>query len=199
MRKIVLATRNKGKVAEIKELLTGLVVEVFGVDSFPGVPEVEETGTTFLENALLKAKTVAQATGELAIADDSGLVVDALGGAPGVYSARYGEAGFNDQQRYEYLLQKMVGIPEKERTARFYSAMVIYDPVTNWSQTGIGTVEGVISFEPRGTNGFGYDPVFYLPTENCTMAELAENKKNNLSHRGRAFQKLLPELKKYLG
>lgn len=194
MRKIVLASRNKGKVQEIKELLAGLPLEVTGLEAYPGAPEVAETGKTFLENAILKAKAIAGFTHELSLADDSGLEVDSLNGEPGVYSARYGEPGWNDRQRYEYLLQNLANIPEHKRTARFRSVVAVYDPESDRLISGEGKVEGLILTEPKGTNGFGYDPVFFIPSKGRTMAELTDAEKNAISHRGVAIREIVPKL-----
>jgi XTP/dITP diphosphohydrolase len=194
MRKIVLATTNKGKIAEIKELFAALAIEVIGLDYFTGVPEVLETGKTFSDNALLKARAIAQFTREPALADDSGLEVDFLGGEPGVYSARYGEPGWNDRQRYEYLLHKLEGVPEDRRGARFRCAVAVCDPARNLVITGEGAVEGRILTEPKGSNGFGYDPVFYIIEKGCAMAELPDAEKNQLSHRGKAIRNIIPQL-----
>lgn len=194
MRRLVLATTNKGKVAEIRELLTGLPVEIVGLEQFPGLPPVEETGRTFRENAIIKAKTVAGYTRELTLADDSGLEVDALGGEPGVYSARYGQPGWNDRERYQYLLDKLQGYGPDDRTARFRCVIAVYDPNACRLETAEGTVEGRIATTPKGNNGFGYDPVFYLPEFRQTIAELPESLKNQLSHRARAITALKPKL-----
>lgn len=199
MRKLVLASRNKGKIAELQEMLADLPLEIVGVASFPEAPEVAETGKTFRDNAYLKAKAIGDFTHELTLADDSGLETDYLAGEPGVYSARYGESGWNDRERYEFLLSKLNGIPENLRGARFRSVVVLYDPQTGKAEFTEGTVEGVIMTEPRGSNGFGYDPIFFLPEYQKTMAELPPSQKNDLSHRGRAIQKMVPLLRRMLG
>lgn len=198
MRRLVLASRNKGKIQELKELLSDLPVEIVGVDAYPDLAEVEETGSSFRENAELKAKTVALATGELTLADDSGLSVDVLGGEPGVYSARYGQPGWTDRDRYEYLLEKVKRFPFEKRTARFVSAIALYDPATSTMETVEGSVEGLIADEPTGNNGFGYDPLFFLPEYNQTMAEIPETEKNRISHRARAMQQIKPILRRVL-
>lgn len=197
MQKLVLASTNKGKVQEIRELLTGLSFEIVGLADYPNAPEVAETGTTFAENAMLKAKAIGEFTGSLTLADDSGLEVDCLGGEPGVYSARYGEQGWNDRQRYQYLVSKLKNVSPKLRSARFHSAVALYDPVSDRLELAEGTVEGKIIDEPRGENGFGYDPVFFLPEYGQTMAELPEAEKNRLSHRGRAIAKIIPKLRAF--
>jgi XTP/dITP diphosphohydrolase len=191
MKEIILASSNQGKVREINQLLTGLDLHVQPQTEY-GVPDIEETGLTFVENAILKARNAAQHTGLPAIADDSGIEVDALNGEPGIYSARYAGAGASDQANLEKLLTELGDLPEEKRTARFQCLMVymqhVNDPTPLICQ---GTWEGRILFEPRGENGFGYDPVFYVPTHDCSSAELAADVKNSLSHRGQALRKLL--------
>lgn len=198
MEKLVLASRNKGKLEEFSELLADLPLEIVGVDEFPDVPEVEETGITFKENAILKATIVGEAIGKMVLADDSGLVVDALNGEPGVYSARYGKPEWDGRGRYLYLLEKLAEVPETQRMARFVSVLVLYDPLTKRMETVEGTVEGSITTVPVGENGFGYDPVFFVPEFGCTMAQLPFEVKNRISHRGRAIAKLRPLLTKFL-
>jgi len=191
MKEIILASSNQGKVLEINRLLAGLDLHVQPQTEY-GVPDIEETGLTFVENAILKARNAAQHTGLPAIADDSGIEVDALRGEPGIYSARYAGAGASDQDNLEKLLTELGDLPEEKRTARFQCLMVYTrhatDPTPLICQ---GTWEGRILFEPRGENGFGYDPVFYVPTHDCSSAELAAEVKNSLSHRGQALRKLL--------
>ncbi len=191
MKTVVLASNNPGKVREINQLLEGLELRVVP-QSECGVAEIEETGLTFVENAILKARNAAQHAGLPAIADDSGLEVDALDGAPGIYSARYAGAGATDRQNLEKLLHDLRRIPEAQRMARFQCLMVYLrharDPTPLLCQ---GTWEGSILFEPRGQSGFGYDPVFYVPQQGCSAAELAPELKNRLSHRGQALLKLL--------
>ena len=191
MKEIILASSNQGKVREINQLLTGLDLHV-QPQTEHGVPDIEETGLTFVENAILKARNAAQHTGLPAIADDSGIEVDALRGEPGIYSARYAGKGASDQANLEKLLTELGDLPEEKRTARFQCLMVYMrhanDPTPLICQ---GTWEGRILFGPRGENGFGYDPVFYVPTHDCSSAELAADVKNSLSHRGQALRKLL--------
>lgn len=179
-------------------MLSDLPVEIVGVADYPKVSEVEETGSNFLENATLKAKAVALATGELALADDSGLVVDVLNGEPGVYSARYGRPGWTDRDRYEYLLEKVKSYPLSQRTARFVSAIALFDPSDSRLETVEGSVEGLIADQPAGNNGFGYDPLFYLPEYQKTMAQLPETEKNRISHRARSMQLIKPILRRIL-
>lgn len=192
---IVLASGNPGKVREINQLLAELDLHVAPQSDY-GVAEAEETGLTFIENAILKARNAASHTGLPALADDSGLEVDALNGAPGIYSARYAGAGAGDRANLQKLLEALREVPEAERTARFQCLMVYMrhseDPTPLICQ---GTWEGRILFEPRGEGGFGYDPVFLVPTHNCSSAQLEPEVKNALSHRGQALRQLLAVLK----
>jgi XTP/dITP diphosphohydrolase len=191
---IVLASSNPGKVREINQMLEGLHLAVVPQSDFK-VPDAEETGHTFVENALIKARNATRLTGLPAVADDSGIEVDYLNGAPGIYSARYAGKGAGDKLNLRKLLAELEGIPETERTARFQCLMVYLrhetDPTPVICQ---GTWEGRILFEPRGANGFGYDPIFFVPTHNCSSAELPSEVKNKLSHRGQALMKLVQEL-----
>jgi len=190
----VLASSNAGKLREINQLIGGLGTEAVPQSDF-GVPDADETGLTFVENAILKARHAAQLTGLPAIADDSGLEVDALGGAPGIYSARFAGVGASDADNLQKLLEKLKAVPEEQRTARFQCLMVFMnhaeDPTPLICQ---GSWEGRVLFAPQGENGFGYDPVFWVPAEQCTSAELSSGVKNRLSHRGQALQKLLMAL-----
>ena len=194
MKKIVLASGNQGKVREINQILAGLDMEVVPQSDFD-VPEIEETGLTFVENAILKARNATKCTGLPAIADDSGLEVDALRGAPGIYSARYAGPDTDDSKNLQKVLQEMAGIPEAERTARFQCLLVYMehdlDPTPIICQ---GTWEGRITTAPAGENGFGYDPVFFVLEHGCTSAQLSAEEKNRLSHRGQALQCLLRAL-----
>ncbi|MGD9392355.1 MAG: RdgB/HAM1 family non-canonical purine NTP pyrophosphatase [Chromatiales bacterium] len=194
MKQIVLASGNIGKVREINQLLSQSGFEVIPQSDF-GVPEAEETGLTFIENALLKARNAAMHTGLPAIADDSGLEVDALMGAPGIYSARYAGAGASDEQNLEKLLTEMQNVPDGQRTARFQCLMVCMkhteDPTPLICQ---GTWEGSILREARGAHGFGYDPVFLVPQKECSSAELDPGTKNSLSHRAKAMACLVEKL-----
>ena len=195
MKKIVLASGNKGKVREFNQLFAGLDIEVVPQTEF-GVEEVEETGLTFVENAILKARNAAAHTGLPAIADDSGLEVDALKGAPGIYSARYARVGATDEENLHKLLQALDGVAKAERGARFQCLLVLMqhdkDPTPIICQ---GTWEGRISSAPQGDNGFGYDPVFYVPSHNCSAAQLDAEVKNGLSHRGQALTQLLAAMR----
>ena len=191
---IVLASNNAGKVREINQLLEGTGIRVVPQGDF-GVPEAEETGLTFVENAILKARNAAQHSGLPAIADDSGIEVDALHGAPGIHSARYAGPGSSDEDNVGKLLHALESVPEAERGARFQCVLVYLrhasDPTPLICQ---GTWEGRILEAPRGENGFGYDPVFYVPTHGCSAAELDPGIKNKLSHRGQALRRLRQRL-----
>ncbi|HCG78273.1 MULTISPECIES: RdgB/HAM1 family non-canonical purine NTP pyrophosphatase [Thalassolituus] len=193
MTRIVLASGNKGKLREFSAMFS----EHFANDNVELIPQTElnvsdadETGLSFVENAIIKARHACQVTGLPALADDSGIEIDALDGAPGIYSARY--SGEGDQANNAKVLENMKGIPEAQRTARFQCVLVYMrhaeDPTPQVFQ---GAWEGIILTEPSGTEGFGYDPIFYVPSEQCSAAELSRERKNNLSHRGQAIQQLL--------
>jgi len=186
VRKLVVATRNRNKLAEIRALLADLPVRVMGLDAFPGAPEVEETGATFADNARLKALAAARHTGEWAMADDSGLEVDALDGRPGVFSARFGGPGATDADNNRLLLALLKDVPPEERRARFRCAIAIASPSgETWVDEGV--CEGLIADRPRGDGGFGYDPLFIVPELGRTFAELDPEEKNRRSHRARAL------------
>ncbi|GAA0369921.1 XTP/dITP diphosphatase [Bowmanella denitrificans] len=190
----VMATGNPGKVKELANMLAPLNVDI-RVQSEFGVADAEETGLSFVENAILKARHAARITGLPAIADDSGLAVDALDGAPGIYSARYAGAGANDQANVTKLLSAMQDVPMAKRSARFICVLVWLrhadDPTPIICQ---GQWHGSITQAPVGSGGFGYDPVFWVPQQACTSAELAPEVKNQLSHRAQALKQLLPQL-----
>ncbi|WGY48617.1 XTP/dITP diphosphatase [Vibrio sp. ABG19] len=190
MNKIVLATGNQGKVREMADLLAEFGFDVVAQSEF-NVSDVAETGTTFIENAIIKARHAAKETGMAAIADDSGLEVDYLAGAPGVYSARYAGVGATDADNLNKLLEAMQGVPQEQRTARFHCVLVLMrhadDPTPLVCH---GKWEGRILEQAQGSNGFGYDPVFFVPQENCASAELEPARKKQLSHRGQALNKL---------
>ncbi|MBR4098828.1 MAG: XTP/dITP diphosphatase [Clostridium sp.] len=193
--KLVLASKNKKKLVEMNDILSQLGVEVCS-EAEAGVDvDVEETGTTFEENSLLKAKAVMEASGLPAIADDSGLCVDALGGAPGVYSARYGGEGLDDTQRYQLLLENLKGI--SPRTAKFVSVITCCFPNGD-VLSARGECPGTIAFAPMGEGGFGYDPVFWVPELKKTFAQVTAEEKNAISHRGKALQAFQVMLKEYL-
>lgn len=193
--KAVLASKNAHKLQEISK-----IVEEYGIElvlqSELGIDvEVEETGTSFEENSMLKARAVMERSGMPAIADDSGLMVDALDGAPGIYSARFGgDHCHSDKERYEYLLDRLKDVPEGRRTARFVSVITLLYP-DGTAVVARGECPGVILHAPRGENGFGYDPVFFVEEEEKTMAEMPPERKNEISHRARALQALAKELK----
>ena len=189
--RLVLATRNAGKVAELERILgaAGLQVDLVGVDAFPEVPEVPETGLTFAENALLKAMVVAAATSLPAVADDSGLCVDAMNGMPGIFSARWAGRHGDDQANLELLLAQLAEIPEGRRTGHFACAAALALP-SGEQRVVEGRLDGDICRAPRGSGGFGYDPVFVPQGERRTTAELAPGEKDAISHRGRAFRAL---------
>ena len=193
-KRIVLATGNPGKVREINQLLENSGYEILPQSEF-GTPEAEETGLTFVENAILKARNAARHSALPAIADDSGIEVDALNGAPGIYSARFAGEGSSDQQNVDKLLEALKDVPEAQRTARFQCVMVYMrhaeDPTPLIFQ---GTWEGHILHEPVGESGFGYDPVFHVPQHDCSAAELDPDTKNAMSHRGQALRKLVAAL-----
>ncbi len=203
-RPILIGSRNPGKVREIRQVLADLPVRVKGLDEYPDLPEPPEDGATFADNARHKANYYAGRTGMWALADDSGLVVDALGGKPGVHSARYAadRCGENadrdtlDAANNAKLLEAMENVPEEERTARFVCHLALSDGERIIIET-YATVEGRIGHRSKGDNGFGYDPLFYLPDRGCTTAELPPEQKNHISHRGQAvrhFASLLESL-----
>jgi XTP/dITP diphosphohydrolase len=190
--KLLVATNNPGKLEEYRHLLHELPLEITSLGEEEIDFEPEETGVTFEENAILKASAFAERSKLLTLADDSGLEIDRLGGAPGVHSARYGgtQRG-EDVQRYELVLRQLAGVPRAERTARFRCVVALATP-EGQVQTAEGIVEGVIAFEPQGEHGFGYDPIFFIPEFDCTMAQLPPETKNRISHRAGAAQAALP-------
>ena len=186
--KIVLATHNYDKEIELQHSLQGLGVKICSLSEYPDIGEIEETGTTLLENSLLKAHTVYDRTGLPAIADDTGLEVDALDGAPGVYSARFSGADATYEDNVNKLLSVMEDVSDDMRSARFRTVISFVDEVQElWTE---GFIEGKITRDPRGNMGFGYDPIFYIPRLEKTFAELSTAEKNKISHRGLALQKL---------
>ncbi|WP_024555570.1 XTP/dITP diphosphatase [Franconibacter pulveris 1160] len=195
MQKVVLATGNAGKVRELASLLEDFGLEVVAQTEL-GVESAEETGLTFIENAILKARHAAQVTGLPAIADDSGLAVDILGGAPGIYSARYAGVEATDQQNLEKLLAALEDVPEGKRQAQFHCVLVYMrhadDPTPLVCH---GSWEGVITRKPAGEGGFGYDPIFFVPSEGKTAAELTREEKSAISHRGQALKLLLEAMR----
>lgn len=200
--RIVLATRNPGKVVELREILRGVLerlgCELLGMDAFPDVEDVVETGVSFEENALLKARAAAQATGLPALADDSGLAVDVLGGAPGVFSARWAGRHGDDQANLDLLLAQIADVPEQHRGAAFVCCAALALP-DGRTVTREGRFEGTLVRSPRGTNGFGYDPILQVAGDTRTAAELPPPEKNAISHRGKAFAALAEVLPDHLG
>ena len=196
MKEIVVASKNKGKINEIRKLFQDFGVEILSLADFGDIPEAPETGDTFLANACQKARYYARRTGKVALADDSGLVVDALGGEPGVHSARYAKEGASDGENNAKLLNKLAALPPEEkgnRAARFCCAIALAD-ADKILATAEGAVEGFIIDESRGQGGFGYDPFFLLPAYNKTLSEISLDEKNKISHRGLALKKLLAKL-----
>lgn len=198
--RLVLATRNAHKVAELHAILAdaGLGVELVGVDAYPDIPDVPETGVTFAENALLKAHALAQATGLPAVADDSGLCVDVLGGAPGIFSARWAGKHGDDRANLELLLAQLADIDTRHRGAHFRCAAALALP-DGTERVVEGRLLGTLRFEPHGANGFGYDPILQPLGESRTCAELTAEEKNAISHRGQAFRALVPVVRELLG
>lgn len=202
---LVVATRNRGKTQEFRAAFSALGAEVRDLSETAGVPHIEETGATFAENARIKARSAAEFLGLPVLADDSGLCVDALGGAPGVYSARYAGEGVTDADNNAKLLRELAaataaqvgsddGQPELLSSARFVSSLSLYLPSSGVYMEAEGTVEGFILASPRGDGGFGYDPLFWLPEFGLSMAQLSTAEKNTISHRGRALRKLLTQI-----
>lgn len=189
MEELIIATKNKGKAKEFVELFEPLGFRVKTLLDYPDAPDIEETGETFEENALLKAAGISNIFQKIVIADDSGLVIDALDGRPGVYSARYAGTNKDDEANIQKVLFEMKEVPEEKRTAHFHCTLALVvpgkDPVIVE-----GTCNGLILTEKRGNNGFGYDPIFYLPHLKKTMAEMTSEEKNQISHRGNAIRKL---------
>lgn len=182
---LLLATTNPGKLREYREIFTELPFRLTTLDEQGIDLDVEETGATFAENALLKARAYAQASGLLTLADDSGLEIDALGGEPGVYSARWPTADTTYPERFKLIFERLADLSPERRTARFRCVIALARP-DGWHEMVEGTVEGIIADAPRGANGFGYDPIFYVPALGATTAELSPEEKHRISHRGRA-------------
>jgi len=198
VRRVVLATRNAHKVAELKAILddviSGLDLEIVGVDEFPDVEDVVETGVTFAENATLKAVAVAQTTGFPALADDSGLAVEVLGGSPGVFSARWAGIHGQDRANLDLLLAQLSDVPDEHRSAAFVCAAALAMPGGS-VVVREGRMPGTLAREPRGSNGFGYDPILVVDGDSRTAAELSTEDKNAISHRGKAFRALATDLR----
>lgn len=195
MRRIIFATGNQGKVREVKDIMAGLPFEVLSMKEVGINVDVEEDGITFEENAIIKVKSLMNQCDDIIIADDSGLVVDALNGEPGVYSARYLGEDTSFDEKMDHILLRMKDVPEEERTARFVAAVAAFVPGHGMICVE-GVIEGIIGYEKKGEYGFGYDPIFYLPEYGCTASELLPEEKNKISHRALALEKLAEEFKK---
>ena len=185
--KLIFATGNENKMREIREILAGRGYEILSMKEAGIDIDVEENGKTFSENALIKARAISKASGELVLADDSGLEIDALGGEPGIYSARYMGHETSYVEKNNNLIQRLEGVPDEKRTARFVCAMAAVFP-DGREKVVVGTMEGRIGYEIAGENGFGYDPIFYLPEYGKTSAEISPEEKNAISHRGKALR-----------
>ncbi|MET9539467.1 RdgB/HAM1 family non-canonical purine NTP pyrophosphatase [Streptomyces sp. NPDC006553] len=200
MTRLILATRNAGKITELHAILAdaGLDLELVGADAYPEIPDVKETGVTFAENALLKAHALAQATGLPAVADDSGLCVDVLNGAPGIFSARWSGTHGDDRANLDLLLAQLSDIADEHRGAHFACAAALALP-DGTERVVEGTMPGTLRHAPTGTNGFGYDPILQPRGHEVTCAELTPAEKNAISHRGKAFRALVPVVRELLG
>ncbi len=196
MKKLIFATGNAGKMREIKEIMKDMDVEILSMKEAGIHVDIDENGTTFEENAIIKAKTVQKACGELVLADDSGLEVDYLNKEPGVYSARYMGENTSYHIKNNNLIQRLEGVSGTDRSARFVCVIAAAFPDGS-TKTVRATIEGEIGYEERGENGFGYDPIFFLPEYGCSSAELSPEKKNEISHRGKALKEMKKELKEY--
>ena len=197
IRELVLATRNRHKGEELAALLSDLGIGIRTLDEFPEVPDVIEDGETCEANAIKKARAVSKATGLMAVADDTGLEVDALGGRPGVFAARYAGEHATYEDNWRKLLQELSGVPRKRRTARFMTVAAMALP-SGEVQVTTGQLEGVISEEPAGAGGFGYDPVFFVPELGKTLAQLSAEEKNRISHRAKAFAQVREILSRHI-
>ena len=195
MTKIILASNNKGKIKEVKEICKDMQVEIVSMKEAGIDIDIEENGTTFEENALIKAEAVMKLTGELTIADDSGLEVDYLHGEPGIYSARYLGEDTSYDIKNNHIIDLLAGVQDDQRTARFVCVFACAFP-DGRTITVRGVIEGRIGYEQKGENGFGYDPIFYVPEFGCTTAELSSEDKNKVSHRGKALTAMYEELKR---
>lgn len=189
MKRLIFATGNADKMREIREILADLSLEIVSMKEAGICAEIIEDGKTFEENALIKARTIRDLTGELVLADDSGLEIDALNKEPGIYSARYMGENTSYREKNGNLIHRLDGVPDEERTARFVCAVAAAFP-DGTEQVVRGTIEGRIDYEEKGTHGFGYDPIFYVPELGRTTGELTDEEKNKISHRGRALEKM---------
>ena len=187
MKRIIFATGNEGKMREIRRIMEDLDVEIFSLKEAGIQADIVEDGSSFEENAVIKAKTVCELTNEVVLADDSGLEIDYLNGEPGIYSARYMGEDTSYRIKNQNLIDRLAGVPQEKRTARFICAVAAAYPYGT-VKTARGTMEGIIGYEERGENGFGYDPIFFLPEYGCSSAELSMEEKNKISHRGKALE-----------
>lgn len=194
MKKIIFATGNEGKMKEVREILSDLDAEVLSLKEAGIHADIDENGTTFEENAVIKAKAICKLTGEIVLADDSGLEVDYLNKEPGVYSARYMGEDTSYRIKNASLIERLEGVPDEQRTARFVCAIAAAFP-DGTVKTVRAAMEGIIGYEEKGENGFGYDPIFYLPEYGCTSAEISMEEKNKISHRGKALRAIKEELR----
>lgn len=195
MKRMIFATGNENKMVEIREILGDLPLEILSMKQAGIRADIEENGTSFEENALIKAREVCRLAGEMVLADDSGLEIDYLNGEPGIYSARYMGENTSYRVKNKNLMERLEGVSDEKRTARFVCAIAAVFP-DGKELVVRGTVEGIIGYEERGENGFGYDPIFYLPERGLTTAELPPEEKNSISHRGNALRKMKELLEK---
>ena len=196
-KRIIFATGNEGKMKEIRMILADLGIPVVSMKEAGVTADVEENGTSFEENAIIKAKAIMELTGEMVMADDSGLEIDYLDGAPGIYSARFMGEDTSYDIKNQALIDKLAGVPDEKRTARFACSIACALP-DGRVLTSYGAMEGIIGYEIKGANGFGYDPIFYLPEYGCTSAEISPEQKNELSHRGKALRSMKEKLQEIL-
>lgn len=194
MKKVIFATGNEGKMKEIREILGDLDIEPLSLKDAGITADIEENGSTFEENAIIKAKAISQLTGEIVLADDSGLEIDYLNKEPGIYSARYMGEDTSYHIKNSNLIQRLEGVPDQQRSARFVCAIAAAFP-DGTVKTVRASMEGRIGYEEKGENGFGYDPIFYLPEYGCSSAEISMEEKNKISHRGKALRAIKDELR----
>ena len=197
MKRVIFATANEGKMKEIREIMNDMDIELLSMKEAGFNPDIEENGTTFEENAMIKAKLVCELTGEIVLADDSGIEVDYLDKAPGVYSARFLGEDTPYSIKNQYIIDKLANTTEEERSARFVCVIACAFP-NGEAITRRGTIEGLIAKEICGKNGFGYDPIFFVPEYKCTTAEMNSEQKNEISHRGKALRAIKQELRKHI-
>lgn len=197
MKRFVVASRNRGKLSEIREILKGFDLQIVSMEEVGIFEDIEEYGSTFEENALIKAREICRRTGEMVMADDSGLEVDYLNGAPGIYSARFAGEGASDEDKNNKLLSLLRDVPFEKRSARFVCVIAVVFP-DGESFTVKGTCEGFIGLETKGDHGFGYDPLFFMPEYGMTTAQMEPEQKHEVSHRGKALRLMVKELEKYI-